>query len=907
MANPVINPAVWADGLGPFTVTNSDFIAADVWLDDIDNSPVELELTIPAGGTVTFIREPASWTAAGTAVLSAGAWAAAPVALGNWTVTVGAGGGATAPATITIDSAASSGGRLRIIVTGIGVQPATIEGKAGTVSIDRVLTAPLLSSVGVTSGLPVRERKAVSMSGAAALGVVQNPAAVPPLAAAPPILSRWTEDPANPLALTDFTSPGATASFTAPGVYQPETLNFTITATLELSGNGTAEPSEPKTTQVLNVAIEPVRYGLVLVVDRSGSMSSTLSGGTISKWDAAVDAAHGWTDLFRAFRPQANHFAGVITFEHGGCDWAPTPANDITFRNPANATATAAMVALSGFGNVNDWNLGTFQSCTPIGDALVEAWQGIGTALGPNDAGAVILLTDGYENSGQVAIGNSAPGGTVKFANRRTQADLSTANTLIGPRVYTIGVGTSVDEDVLNLLGNSYRLITNSLSEVKPAFAAMLGLVVDAQEVMPVAIANDPDAPANALYFPVSTKEQVLTFMVNWSSITDNLRIARRAQGANGAFTLVNATDPGVTVTKRGSHGLWRIDLRLHFPGIPSPATDWRLQHVDSGNTPRALPAANALVMVDLVTKADVSFDKKQYFIGDPIRLNCRIRSGGTRVTGARVIVDCAKPGEGLGTYLAVNAPLFKAVTTAGANSSVVKTVNVGTGTVVNPAVQIAGDPLKGKGLMYKTILAAQDKTDLPIITTPDFELFDDGAHGDGAANDGDYSNVFTTTDKEGTYTFRFRIEGELADGSRFTRTFVKSTWVGVVPDNGLLDVTWTQVGVLNTQVISLATMTPKTGAGEFLGPFRAAEFDLKVYGGKLDGELIDNLDGSYSQRIIHDRDTDPVLSTSIYGVPLAPAGPAFDPPGSPRNCCRLWHRAFRCTINGIKRLLGLG
>lgn len=883
MPNPTINPALW-DAFGPYTVSNSDFIAIDIQLQTIDDSAVELTLTIPAGGTVSLLRNPANWTSVGTPVLAAGAWTAVPPPLVDWNVTIAAGALATSPAVVSLSSNTSNAsGLLRIVVTGIGVQPATIEGSAGLFSINRVLAAPSVSAVAVTSGTPVRERKTITISASAAHTVRQNGAAVPPLSAAPTIVQRWSEDPANPLALTDFSNLGATATFTAPGIYQPETLNFTAAASLDLNDNGLLNVGEPATSQVLAVPLQQVRYGLVLVVDRSGSMTGTLGGGT-SKWQAAVQAAHGWTDLFRAFRPQANHLAGVVTFEHGGCSWTPTPDADITFRNPSTAASVTGLTALSGLGNVNDWNLGSEQSCTPIGDALVKAWRGIGSALGPDDAGAVILLTDGYENSGSVAIAGSAPPAIPKFSARRTQSDLNTANTLIGPRVYTIGVGQSVDEDVLNLMGNSYRLITKSLDEMKPAFAAMLGLVVDAQEVMTAPpMASDPEAPANALYFPVSTKEQVLTFMVRWSTITDNLRVGHRAQGSSAAITLVNPGDSGVSLTKRGTHGLLRVDLRVAFPGIPSPASEWRLQHVDSGNAARALPVSNALVMVDLVTKAEVNFDHKHYFIGQPIKLECRIRSGGVPVTDATVIVDCARPGEGLGTFLTTNSRRHGST---------------------QPAPAKGGDPLSGKGLMFKSYLAALDKEELAIVSTPDFELFDDGAHDDGPADNGDFANVFTDTAKEGTYTFRVRIDGTLGDGSRFTRIFVKSTWVGVLPDPDLLSVVWAMIGNSGTRIISLATITPQTKGGEFLGPYRGAEIQFVAHGGMLDGDLIDNLDGSYSQRVIHDRDTDPILSTTIYGTPMTPVGPAFDSPGSPRNCCRLYHRAFRCTISGIKRLL---
>ncbi|MEO6218638.1 MAG: vWA domain-containing protein [Sphingomonas sp.] len=879
MANPVIVPDVW-DAFGPYTVTGSNFVAIDIRLAQLDDTAAEITLTIPAAGGVSVTRSPVGWATVGTAILTAGVWVAAPVALGDWTLTVSPGGAATDPATLTIASNVSSAaGILRIVVTGIGVQPASIEGAAGTLSIDRVLAAPQLQSVGVISAVPVRERKSVMLSAAPSHSVVQNPAPATPLGAAPAILAKWSENPANTIALSDFNSPGATASFTAPGIYEPETLGFTIAATLDLDAGGTAGVGEPVTTQNLNVPIETAVYRLALVLDRSGSMGETLGGG-LDKWTAAVRAAHAWTDMFRAFRPQATHQVGVITFESGtgGFGVQPLPA-EITFRNPSNGAVAAGLAPLGGFGSVNNWNLGSPQTSTPIGDALVEAWQGIGAGAGPDDVGAVILLTDGYENAGLVSLASPAPVGATTFTTRRTQPDLATANQQIGANVYTLGVGTTVDEDVLNMLGsNSYRLITGTTLEIQPALIEMLGHIVDAQ---PLQVLPPPGGPDGRLYYEQSTNERVLAFLVQWENITDNLLLARSDQGAN-VFAAVNPGDPGVSITKRGTHGLIRVDLRAHFAPNPPPAGDWRLEHVDNGGTRIPLVANKVAAMVDLYTKVEIGFDKRQYFIGEPIGLTCRIRAGGARVSDAKVTLEAARPGEGLGTFLTIYARRYQ------------------------PPKPGKGDQLVGKGLMYQTLLKLTDRDSLPIVSVPPFELYDDGVHDDGAAGDGDFANVYADTAKEGTYTFRFRAEGKLPDGSRFSRIFVRSTWVGVKPDPGLLGVVWASAGTVDNLVLSTATMTPRAKNGEYLGPFRTAAIALTVHGGTLDGPLIDHHDGSYSQRVLHAPGVDPILVPTIYDTPMVPSGPAIDPPATKRDCCRLWHRAFRCTIDGILRFFGL-
>lgn len=64
--------------------------------------------------------------------------------------------------------------------------------------------------------------------------------------------------------------------------------------------------------------------------------------------------------------------------------------------------------------------------------------------------------------------------------------------------------------------------------------------------------------------------------------------------------------------------------------------------------------------------------------------------------------------------------------------------------------------------------VAAED----PAHTQSTFELYDDGLHGDGAADDGVYAGTFTDTSLEGLYQFDLRISGNdnNRDGQFFTR-----------------------------------------------------------------------------------------------------------------------------------------
>lgn len=877
MPNPTITP--WASG-ATFTVSGSTFAAVDIRMTDIANSPGILMVTAPAGATVHAVRNPAGWNISGLELLGAGGWAGLPVALGaGWDVTIDD-SAAAAEITVTDNSGANPDGTLRLLFRLLGGANAVIEPGSPSVSIDRVIADPSINNPQVSSGLPVEELSDVTLSAAAPPTVSVNPAPASPLTALPTVVAAWAAEPDNVAAVGNFASASTNASFKTPAVYEELALSFRLTAAYNLDGAGIASATNPRNEHVLDIDVQTVAYGMVVVLDRSGSMGANFGPG-VSRWQAAVGAAHAWLDLFRAFRPGPEHKAGIVTFEHDGFGWNPSTADDVTLRDPTSGNPANDLSGLAGFGTGSILNLGNVQTNTPIGDALVKALEEIelGMDQASSKRAAILLLTDGYENSGGVTIASSAPGAGVSlFSNVRPT--YSVADDLVDDRLFTMAVGAQVDEDRLNDLGVGFYSLTDNPTQVFEGFVQMLGAVVEAQQAMPVAGVVDPDSPPHALYFPAEANEQRIAFLVPWSAVTDGLIVAWRAQSAadTDPFQLVDPTSASVQYFRRDKHGLLVADIAAVTGS--TAAADWRLQHM-AGAVAQPMTSDDALCMVDLALKAEVDFDQRRYFIGDQIRLNCRINLGGARVTGASVGIDVARPGEGLGSFLATNAERYKKL---GGDL---------------PGEIFKQENLQGKGLMHAALLHILNMDALPTVTPPAFSLFDDGDHGDGAADDGDYSNVFTDTLKEGTYRFRYRIEGVLPDGSRFSRVFNRSTWVGVRPD--ALNLVWTTLDDLPSGMLgSLMTFTPKTRSGEFLGPFRIAEINMSVFDGTFDGPLIDNLDGSYSRRLLYRSGQDPTVSIDIYGVPMKPSGPGG------KNCWALWVAAFCCTIIGILRFLGL-
>jgi hypothetical protein len=80
-----------------------------------------------------------------------------------------------------------------------------------------------------------------------------------------------------------------------------------------------------------------------------------------------------------------------------------------------------------------------------------------------------------------------------------------------------------------------------------------------------------------------------------------------------------------------------------------------------------------------------------------------------------------------------------------------------------------------------------------PSITDT-LTLYDDGAHQDGAADDGVYANSYTNTSERGSYTFKVDASGTSNTGDAFTRTATKSTVVGRDSDNDGMPDVWEDV-----------------------------------------------------------------------------------------------------------------
>jgi hypothetical protein len=763
----------------------------------------------------------------------------------------------------------------RVTVTGLGGATCTFtqqDNDPADLTITRLMCDPVAKfsvAAGTLSGSTVREKDAtVTLTADDATG----PAVLPTVVGgpAPQASYQWGYTPASPdddVAITAFNgacSLSPTFVFAAPGVYGSKNLNLQLTCWFDSPCPGPGllnNTSDPKP-----LTIVPRPQYLLLVLDRSGSMAG-------SRWDNAVTAARLLVNTFAAIRAgvgPADDQVGVIVFEDSGCTWHGPPADPLI--------APVPMLALGLPGDVDGSScaavFGPAGTCTPIGDALVEGLTLLNKLPKGNLAKyTMVLLTDGYENSGTVKVdpNTPSPASTQPFSTARNAYPDVTPNLSL----YTIGLGGTVQEDVLQTLAGEgsavYRAIMD-VSELKSGIAQMVSFSQEAMEVTPLAglpPTGDPAPPAGPCrYFQLDPKVNRLLVAVEWTAATDTLTLDKR-DGTSGNFVPITAV-----ARQCPEHGFATLDLARVYGGVSQvPATQWRLSHL-TGGVRQTIPDDKLMIFVDLNFKADVSFDRPAYRTGQPIVVTARLSEGNRPITDARVGVQLTRPGESLGTFLGTNGVEYR------------------------PGPPVFPDPPAPKQAMLRDLLRRKGWPALPTLTPAAIfadgtnQLYDDGHHDDGLAHDGVFANVFKATDKEGTYTWRFLIEARLSDGSVFTRTLTVSRWVGIQVSAPLttvtLDRTWPRPeGLLAVQIV----MRPVDANHELLGPFRASEIRYRATAGtflpaaELSKHLADGVafpqpdgagtfshyDGRYSRVLVYKEGEKPFVSIRINSTVLNP------------------------------------
>lgn len=551
---------------------------------------------------------------------------------------------------------------------------------------------------------------------------------------------------------------------------------------------------------------------VVMVLDRSGSMSLPGFGTPETKLQQAQRAAELFVSLLRN---DEGHRVGLVTF-------STTPSAEFALAAIDDATKQT----LIGPAPPGMISLITAGGSTTIGGGL-QTGASLFPAPGPSaNARAMLLLTDGLQNTDpSIEQGEAQLGATMVNA-----IGLGTDASLDGPRLTRLardhgGIywraeeGLALKKYFALAFGNIFSLGTS----LDPRFHLPAGLMSAAP--VDVAVCG----------------EKALTAIVGW----DNPGAALLVSLETPAGAIITAGSPGVTA-EAGS--TWaHVRIALPFGAEQDGAWKVRVSRPGGGSEfPPPTPATSYFVMT-LVDGGPQFYrlPQRPLYTGDVVNPRVALSPPEGAHMHATVTAEIESPLDGPGNVLTAAGP----------------------GT---PGIR-DGDPMDARA---QRLIDLEQAKGAPLFETARrvVPLFDDGAHDDGAMEeDGVFGNPLPdVTRVEGTYTFHaVAIYGHECVGRR------EATWsvyVDVGIDPGSTVVSTRPAGSLpgGRERVCL-TFTPRDRYGNYLGPGRAGSLVIGAQpGSELDGGLIDNGDGSYTQCVTWDPDAGlpPGISVGQPGRP---------------------------------------
>jgi len=735
----------------------------------------------------------------------------------------------------------------------------------------------------------------------------------------------WTQDSGDPVSAVPGAPSTATAvvqgvngcqstsAFTLPAVSRTRTLHYTVTATAGAFTN----------SATATVTLTPRTRHTLLVLDRSGSMSG-------ESWNNAVKAAHVWVDLHSAFRQgvDANDRIGIEVFEDSSGVYRPTGSMDplIEVEYPSHG-ALGPLPVLPAPAAIN---VGAPGNYTPIGDGLLRALDRLvgQPGLPSENLYTLMLVTDGFENAGLTRVDVEPPPpfepdieifNNVKNLGARNIFKFTAPNKNV--QFYTLGVGPlgSVPEDTLNDLaygdpeGPGLYQLVNTPAQLASAFSNMVAHNLGAATMPALALGS-----AAKFTIPANEGRVVVILILDLpTEAGSSMQLSWSPAGQNSWLPL------GTPIHTRSTHVVASFDASA--PPISGANVDIRVERL-SGAAVVSTAANRVIAVRDLRVSSKVIFDQPRYHTGQPMKVRADLFAGGAPVTNAHVKVELAMPGESLGDFISVNSSSFNTqlvMTPQGVFQPPLKSdvgallpgkysdQNFGTHVIGNQA-----DPLHPKPALLQAILEKRGLREIPMVVVNQIftdgtdELWDDGAHGDGAAHDGVFANTFAKTTKEGTYTFRFTFIRTNPDGTQEMDTLILSRWVGIFVDpvlsviNGVLGLPAPQ-GLLAAQIFVL----PMDSFRQRLGPFRSTAIQFKTTAGAFTGNIITHADGRYSRVLVYRPQDRPRVTINVQGPDLPPVivtDKGIEHPGEgAQGCLTLLLRLLAALIDFLKKALG--
>jgi hypothetical protein len=558
----------------------------------------------------------------------------------------------------------------------------------------------------------------------------------------------------------------------------------------------------------------PQRYSLVAdyslngkvdimqVLDRSGSMSEMASSGMQgTKIQKLKDAA---SEFVAIMAPNIGNRLGLVKFNQ---DVVPFPAgsgDELSLLDNAKANLLQSTTI------PNIVNGGT----TSIGDGLRAALDQFLSVNSPNGR-SILLVTDGMENT-PTWISDVQP-------------DLISNDVTV--HILGLGYGSGINESKLvNLAqatGGTYRITSDHLVFQKLYIETLAGAV-------DWSVINDPVGTisrGSVVRIPVTiaTDQVEATFTAYWEGIDDAINVELLAPSGR-----IIPTTPEIANIRYRKHAHY-VSYQLDFPLIGDMEGEWTgewtikltgTNRIEQNNNVRFSTSAFA----ESGPAMDVSFNKISNLAGDEVELKAKLTRSVMPLTGATIEVFGDVPVVGAGNVLHEG--------------------KVNWDQLQQPMV-VNGDTLN---MIDRKLLILSKTAGKDVLQrgNTQFQLYDDGLHGDGAANDGFYANKFTNTKTQGSYTFRFVASGIPAGGERTTTCeWTKSFFNEININPASSDISFTKTNITSNGIKYDVNIALKDIYGNYMGPGHDVTTKITYQGTSREIKLTDHIDGSYSHEII--------------------------------------------------------
>lgn len=574
---------------------------------------------------------------------------------------------------------------------------------------------------------------------------------------------------------------------------------------------------------------------IVLLFDGSGSMSWSYEGDQSvpeeqQRLFLVKEAVKPFMDHLLEFREDQVQF-GISRFPYD-------PYNGCT------AEALYGMRSITQQSHetaVNEY----MSTLVPTGDTpMIAGLERATDMLSGIDRKAVVLLSDGYHNCPPVEYGDT----TYNALITRLQDE--------GVRVYTIGFSRPGDVDGHFLAGLAddtegyFHDVTDDLgfpeswdpqtalapegwtpqTAVTKAYHDILVQGLGLESIV------DPHGVIRAgetlvRKVPISEHEQKVSFFLSWST-PEKTKLGLTVKSSDQKSVELSP-HPGINIYEGRTYKIITVDNAfLQEPGKVG-RTPWVIEINADGMRAGEQENYQYSVSADSALKMLVTFDKSHYETGDIVTISARFvpktHSLASKVKTMRL--EVTRPIDGVGNWLAANSVSDRQLSKIAADTTHEKLV-----------------PMQREIRFLKE----SQKVQFPGRTAPvRLDLVDDGTHGDNRAGDGIYTNQFSDTVKEGTYSFRVRTNGSTKPGNVFQREVMFQKYITVnVSPNHVVVVAADAADVAKKYKRYVLTITPKDALGNYLGPNHSSVIKMKASKGAFVDRLKDNRDGTYSQVI---------------------------------------------------------